>query len=87
MQPITLAIWRFLSSFPTALKFCQKILQIAISKLFFFFFRAHEEWGYCQAGTSALITEDQTALIGAPGKLFNSFLIFEKEKYIFRNLF
>ena len=30
-------------------------------------FRAHQEWGYCQAGISALITEDQTALIGSPG--------------------
>lgn len=29
--------------------------------------RAHEEWGFCQAGTSALLTDDQTALIGAPG--------------------
>ncbi len=28
----------------------------------FLFFRAHEEWGYCQAGTSALITEDQVSI-------------------------
>lgn len=30
-------------------------------------FRAHEEWGYCQAGISALVTEENTALIGSPG--------------------
>jgi hypothetical protein len=30
-------------------------------------FRAHEGWGYCQAGTSALITDDSVALIGSPG--------------------
>ena len=29
--------------------------------------RAHEQWGYCQAGTSAILTEDNTALIGSPG--------------------
>ena len=29
--------------------------------------REHEEWGYCQAGTSAMLTEDNSALIGAPG--------------------
>ena len=29
--------------------------------------RAHEEWGYCQAGTSAILLADKTALIGTPG--------------------
>ncbi|XP_040565831.2 integrin alpha-PS1-like [Lepeophtheirus salmonis] len=29
--------------------------------------KAHESWGYCQAGTSALLTDDNTALIGSPG--------------------
>eukprot|EP00096_Caligus_rogercresseyi_P010607 TRINITY_DN3934_c0_g1_i1.p1 TRINITY_DN3934_c0_g1~~TRINITY_DN3934_c0_g1_i1.p1 ORF type:complete len:1077 (+),score=263.50 TRINITY_DN3934_c0_g1_i1:151-3381(+) len=29
--------------------------------------KAHESWGFCQAGTSALLTEDNTALIGSPG--------------------
>ena len=31
------------------------------------FSRAHEEWGYCQAGTSAILLADKTALIGTPG--------------------
>jgi hypothetical protein len=30
-----------------------------------------------------MITEDQTALIGAPGKFFNSFLILEKKCILF----
>ena len=29
--------------------------------------RAHEEWGYCQAGTAAALLPDSTALMGAPG--------------------
>ncbi|TRY70313.1 hypothetical protein TCAL_06649 [Tigriopus californicus] len=29
--------------------------------------RAHEEWGYCQAGISAYLTKDNFALIGSPG--------------------
>ena len=37
LQSLTLAIWRCLSSFSPAFKFCQKILQIDISKLFFSF--------------------------------------------------
>ena len=31
------------------------------------YFRAHEQWGYCQAGTSAILLADKTALIGTPG--------------------
>ncbi|XP_064455272.1 integrin alpha-PS1-like [Ornithodoros turicata] len=29
--------------------------------------KAHEQFGYCAAGTSGLITEDDTILLGAPG--------------------
>lgn len=29
--------------------------------------RAHEQYGYCQAGTSGLLLSDDTALIGTPG--------------------
>ncbi|GIY00013.1 integrin alpha-PS1 [Caerostris extrusa] len=29
--------------------------------------KAHEQYGYCQAGTSGLITEDNTIVIGTPG--------------------
>lgn len=32
-----------------------------------FLIRAHEEFGYCQAGTSGLLLDDDTALIGTPG--------------------
>ena len=35
--------------------------------LIFIVSRAHEEWGYCQAGTSAILLADKTALIGTPG--------------------
>ena len=41
--------------------------------LFIFFFpflflcRAHEQFGYCQAGTSGMLLDDDTALIGTPG--------------------
>ena len=35
--------------------------------MIFITFRAHEEWGYCQAGTSAILLADKTALIGTPG--------------------
>ena len=28
---------------------------------------AHEQWGFCQAGMSAAVDEDSTALIGSPG--------------------
>lgn len=48
-------------------------LHISYHKYFFFGFvslfliRAHEEFGYCQAGTSGLLLDDDTALIGTPG--------------------
>lgn len=29
--------------------------------------RAHEDYGYCQAGTSGILLDDDTALIGTPG--------------------
>ena len=29
--------------------------------------RQHEQYGYCQAGTSGLLTEDDSAVIGMPG--------------------
>jgi len=29
--------------------------------------REHEEYGYCQAGTSGLLLEDDSAVIGTPG--------------------
>ncbi len=29
--------------------------------------RAHEQFGYCQSGTSALLLDDDTAVIGTPG--------------------
>lgn len=29
--------------------------------------RAHEQYGYCQAGTSGMLLKDDTALIGTPG--------------------
>ena len=39
--------------------------------IIFFFFpflcRAHEQFGYCQAGTSGMLLDDDTALIGTPG--------------------
>lgn len=31
------------------------------------FCRAHEQFGYCQAGTSGMLLDDDTALIGTPG--------------------
>jgi len=34
---------------------------------FLFKFRAHEQFGYCQAGTSGILLDDDTALIGTPG--------------------
>ena len=52
------------------------------------FYRAHEEWGFCQAGTSALITEDQTALIGAPGPYTwrgTVFAVSVEDDYLFRD--
>ena len=43
------------------------ISTIKTAKNILFFSRAHEEWGYCQAGTSAILLADKTALIGTPG--------------------
>jgi len=40
---------------------------LTTSYFHFFFLRAHEQWGYCQAGVDALLASDGTALIGAPG--------------------
>lgn len=34
---------------------------------FFLLWRAHEAYGYCQAGTSASLFDDDTMLIGSPG--------------------
>ena len=34
---------------------------------FLFLCRAHEQFGYCQAGTSGMLLDDDTALIGTPG--------------------
>merc|ERR1711993_234558 len=54
----------------------------------FFFSSAHEEWGFCQAGTSALLTEDQTALIGAPGPYTWRGTVFAysvEDDYLFRD--
>ena len=51
-------------------------------------FRAHEEWGYCQAGTSAMITEDQVALIGSPGPFTwrgTVFAVSVAEDFLFRD--
>jgi hypothetical protein len=31
------------------------------------YFRAHEEFGYCQAGTSGVLTDNDQVVIGAPG--------------------
>lgn len=36
-------------------------------KVFIDIFRAHEQFGYCQAGTSGLLTVDDRVLIGTPG--------------------
>ena len=49
---------------------------LTLEKMFFFLFlsptnskinRAHEQFGYCQAGTSGMLLDDDTALIGTPG--------------------
>jgi len=42
--------------------FIQKSKQTLIGKNLKTNFRAHEEWGYCQAGTSALLSDDQVWL-------------------------
>jgi integrin alpha 7 len=50
--------------------------------------RAHEEWGYCQAGISAMVTEDNTALIGAPGPFTwrgTVFAVSVGDDYLFRD--
>ena len=54
----------------------------------FLFCSAHEEWGFCQAGTSAILTEDQTALIGAPGPYTWRGTVFAysvEDDYLFRD--
>lgn len=35
--------------------------------MFIFFFRAHEQFGYCQAGTSGILTSEDRVVIGTPG--------------------
>ena len=53
-----------------------------------FHYRAHEQWGYCQAGTSALLTEDNMALIGAPGPFTwrgTVFAVSVEEDFLFRD--
>jgi len=40
---------------------------IFIHNIFFYFLRAHEQFGYCQAGTSALLTAEDRVVIGTPG--------------------
>lgn len=34
---------------------------------FSIFFRAHEQFGYCQAGVSGLLTAEDRVVIGTPG--------------------
>ena len=54
----------------------------------YLFCSAHEEWGFCQAGTSAILTEDQTALIGAPGPYTWRGTVFAysvEDDYLFRD--
>ena len=53
-----------------------------------FTYRAHEQWGYCQAGTSALLTDDNMALIGAPGPFTwrgTVFAVSVEEDFLFRD--
>lgn len=45
----------------------QRVQKLILIFTFSLSSRAHEQWGYCQAGTSAILTEDNTALIGSPG--------------------
>lgn len=48
-------------------KFSQHLSKKTISTDFFLNFRAHEQFGVCQAGTSLALLDDGTALIGSPG--------------------
>lgn len=36
-------------------------------KFFVCIYRAHEEYGYCQAGTSGTLFDDDTMILGTPG--------------------
>ena len=59
-----------------------------VTKIIIFTYRAHEQWGYCQAGTSALLTEDNMALIGAPGPFTwrgTVFAVSVEEDFLFRD--
>ncbi|KAK6618328.1 hypothetical protein RUM44_002780 [Polyplax serrata] len=50
--------------------------------------RAHEDYGYCQAGTSGLLLDDDTALIGTPGVYTwrgTVFLMSFSENYLHRD--
>lgn len=35
--------------------------------LFWWYYRAHEQFGYCQAGTSGVLTSEDRVVIGTPG--------------------
>ena len=63
-------------SLSNVLKINQNVLFFFCFVLFFYFIiffffpflcRAHEQFGYCQAGTSGMLLDDDTALIGTPG--------------------
>ena len=56
-------------------------------------YRQHEQFGYCQAGTSGLLTDDDSAVIGLPGpytwrgtvfavNISDSFLHRDKTQYL-----
>lgn len=42
--------------------------------------REHEEYAYCQAGTSGTILEDGTMILGTPGRKTASFYVFSSHK-------
>ena len=49
---------------------------------------AHEDWGYCQAGTSAMLTKDNMALIGSPGPFTwrgTVFAVSVEQDFLFRD--
>lgn len=48
--------------FYTSLNFNQQSISCKIR-----LFRAHEQFGYCQAGTSGLLTAEDRVVIGTPG--------------------
>lgn len=61
IQQVLTQIYKFSVIIYLHARKCRHIIENCI------FLRAHEQYGYCQSGTSGMLLDDDTAVIGTPG--------------------